>query len=134
MNCDSLVVHSVVQSPHRLCYPSSDTTVGMFNFTWNFRFENTFVCFFVDTYTPSQLIGHCLWHSSWSPSDCTEFPLVALYTYVTFTVIYHSVLNIIHIHALITNLCNTYSYLEFVIEYNPYIYTLYTHTHTHTHT
>ena len=60
MNCDTLVVHSVVQSPHRLCYPSSDTTVGMFNFTWNFRFENTFVCFFVDTYTPSQLIGHCL--------------------------------------------------------------------------
>jgi len=45
MNYDSLIIHSVVQSPHRLRYPSSDTTVGMFNFTWNFRFKNTFVLF-----------------------------------------------------------------------------------------
>ena len=45
MNYDSLVIHSVVQSPHGLYYPSSDMAVEMFNFTWIFRFENTFVLF-----------------------------------------------------------------------------------------
>jgi hypothetical protein len=58
MNYDSLVIHSVVQSPHRLCYPSSDTRVGMLNFTWNFRFENTFVLFLLITILPpNQLVA-----------------------------------------------------------------------------
>jgi hypothetical protein len=50
-----LVVRSAVQSLHKLCYPGSDMIVGMFNFTWIFRFQNTFFIVFVDIYSSPQI-------------------------------------------------------------------------------